>query len=114
MLYGCRREHFDDIEMLSGIMSVIYSGVAMGQIFKGKLKPDASLALYAELNRKAVACAEVDESVALQFLRKQDMSAESFCEGINLVVCKGQSLGFVKRIGARVNNMYPNALRILK
>ena len=114
MLYGCRREHFDDIEMLSGVMSVIYSGVAMGQIFKGRLKPDASLALYAELNRGAVACAEVDESVALQFLRKQDMSAEGFCEGINLVVCKGQSLGFVKRIGMRVNNMYPNALRILK
>ena len=50
----------------------------------------------------------------LKFLRKQDISAENFAEGINLVLHNGQALGFVKRIGARVNNMYPNSLRILK
>jgi NOL1/NOP2/fmu family ribosome biogenesis protein len=50
----------------------------------------------------------------LQFLRKQDLSAGLFVEGMNLVVCRGQALGFVKRIGNRVNNLYPNSLRILK
>lgn len=114
MLYGCRKEHFEDIEMLSGALSVIYSGVAMGQIFKNRLKPDAALALYVGLNRQEVACCEVDEDTALQFLRKQDIPASLFAEGVNLVVCKGLPLGFVKRIGCRVNNMYPNALRILK
>ena len=114
MLYGCRKEHFDDIVALSGVLSVIYSGVAMGQIFKGKLKPDAALALYVGLNRDAVACREVEEEVALQFLRRNDIAAGEFAEGINLVMCGAQPLGFVKRIGQRVNNMYPNALRILK
>lgn len=114
ILYGCRKEHFDDIVALSGVLSVIYSGVAMGQIFKGKLKPDAALALYVGLNRDAVACREVEEEVALQFLRRNDIAAGEFAEGINLVMCGAQPLGFVKRIGQRVNNMYPNALRILK
>ena len=113
-LYGCRKTHYDEIEALSGRLAVIYSGVAMGQIFKGKLKPDAALALSAYLRRDAVACSEVDEDAALQFLRKQDLPAGLFAEGVNLVVCRGQALGFVKRIGGRVNNLYPNSLRILK
>ena len=114
MVYGSRSEHCADIEALSGIVSVIYSGVAMGQIFKNKLKPDGALALYAGLCRDAVECSELDEEQVLRFLRKQDLSAEPFAEGVNLVLCEGLALGFVKRIGARVNNMYPNSLRILK
>ena len=114
MLYGCSKEHYADIETLSGVASVIYSGVAMGQVFKGKLKPDGALALYVGLNRDVVAVSEVAAERALEFLRKQDMSVEGFAEGINLVVHNGQALGFVKRIGGRVNNMYPNQLRILK
>ena len=113
-LYGCRKTHYDEIEALSGRLAVIYSGVAMGQIFKGKLKPDAALALSVYLRRDAVDCSEVDEDTALQFLRKQDLPAGLFAEGVNLVVCRGQALGFVKRIGNRVNNLYPNSLRILK
>ena len=44
-LYGCRKEHYDEVEALAGTLAVIYSGVAMGQVFKGKLKPDGALAL---------------------------------------------------------------------
>lgn len=113
-LYGCRKEHYDEVEALAGTLAVIYSGVAMGQVFKGKLKPDGALALYAGVNHDAVACCEVDEQEALKFLRKQDMDAAQFSEGVNMVLYGGRSLGFVKRVGARVNNMYPNSLRILK
>ena len=113
-LYGCRAEHYDEVEALAGTLAVIYSGVAMGQVFKGKLKPDGALALYAGVNHDAVACCEVDEQEALKFLRKQDMDAAQFSEGVNMVLYGGRPLGFVKRVGARVNNMYPNSLRILK
>ena len=113
-LYGCRAEHYDEVEALAGTLAVIYSGVAMGQVFKGKLKPDGALALYAGINTQAVECREVDEDTALKFLRKQDVDATQFAEGVNLVLRCGRPLGFVKRVGARVNNMYPNSLRILK
>ena len=114
MLYGCRKCHFADIEALSSVLSVIYSGVAMGQIFKNRLKPDGALAFYVGLCRDAVESRELPTDEVLKFLRKQDLSADAFAEGLNLVLHDGLSIGFVKRVGARVNNMYPNSLRILK
>ena len=113
-LYGCRAEHYDEVEALAGTLAVIYSGVAMGQIFKNKLKPDGALAFFVGLNREALPACEVTSEEALQFLRKQDMAAGVFEEGLNLVLCEGRALGFVKRVGGRVNNMYSSSLRILK
>ena len=86
----------------------------MGRLFQGVLKPDAALAIFAELNRDAVARAELTKEEALQYLRKQDVSVEHFKEGMNLVECEGCALGFAKRIGNRCNNLFPNSLRILK
>ena len=113
-LYGCYAGRYDDIALLSSRMAVIYSGVAMGQIFKGTLRPDGALALFADVSREAVPCRDLPTQEALRFLRKQDMDAAAFEQGVNMVTCGGLPLGFVKRIGARVNNMYPNSLRILK
>lgn len=112
-IYGYRASRYDDIRLLAESLTVIYSGVAMGQIFKGRLKPDWALSQYCGLNRSAVACAELDGAEALDYLRKRDVAAGRFVEGVNLVSCGGLPLGFVKRIGARVNNMYPNSLRIM-
>jgi len=86
----------------------------MGQIFKGRLKPDGALALYVGLRREHVECRELNDEQAIQYLRKQDLEADLFADGINMVTNRGAALGFVKRIGPRVNNMYPNSLRILK
>lgn len=113
MIYGYPASRYDDVRLLAESLTVIYSGVAMGQIFKGRLKPDWSLSHYCGLNRSAVACTELDGAEALDYLRKRDVAAERFAEGVNLVTNGGLPLGFVKRIGARVNNMYPNSLRIM-
>lgn len=112
--YGYRKSQFESVKALAEALPVIYSGVAMGQLFKGRLRPDPALAFFAGLNRGAVPSVELNEEQVLRFLRKQEIDAESFEEGINLVCARGHALGFVKRIGARVNNMYPNSLRILK
>lgn len=114
MLYGCRKNHFADIEALSSVLAVIYSGVAMGQIFKNRLKPDGALAFFVDLRQDAVECRELPVEEALKYLRKQDVEVGIFADGINLVLFEGLPLGFVKRVGARVNNIYPNSLRILK
>lgn len=98
---------------LSGALPVIYSGVALGQLFKGRLKPDPALALYAGMNRGAVAVAELSDEAALDYLRRREVAPDGLCEGINLVCARGRGLGFAKRIGGRVNNLYPASLRIL-
>lgn len=113
-LYGCYAERYDDVAALAGTLSVIYSGVAMGRVFKGLLKPDGALALFADLDLSAAECRDADYPTALRFLRKQDIDASGLAEGVNIVTFGGRPLGFAKRIGGRVNNMYPNSLRILK
>ena len=113
-IYAYNRAVVDDVVALSESLSVVYSGVAMGQIFKGKLKPEHALALYVGVSGDAVPSAELDEEEALRYLRRQDISATPFTEGINIVRYRGVAIGFVKRIGARCNNMYPKEQRIIK
>lgn len=112
--YGWYAEQADEVRRLSELLPVVYSGVAMGQLFKGCLRPDPALAFFAGLNRGALPAAELTEEEALAYLRKQEVAAERFAQGMNLVCREGRALGFAKRIGGRVNNLYPNALRILK
>jgi NOL1/NOP2/fmu family ribosome biogenesis protein len=112
-IYAYRTEQFKAVQALSEGLTAIYSGVAMGQIFKGKLKPDWALSQYVGLNRKAVAVVELDEERALDYLRKKDIAVGDMVEGINLVTHKGRALGFAKRVGGRCNNLYPNSLKIM-
>ena len=112
-IYAYRTEQFKAVQALSEGLTAIYSGVAMGQIFKGKLKPDWALSQYVGLDRKSVAVEELDEERALDYLRKKDIAVGDMAEGMNLVTHKDRALGFVKRIGARCNNLYPNSLKIM-
>ncbi|MFI3316020.1 MAG: rRNA cytosine-C5-methylase [Rikenellaceae bacterium] len=113
-IYGYYRAQVEAVKSLAESLTTIYSGVAMGQVFKGKLKPDAALALFHDLNCEAVNVVELDNSDILLYLRKQDVATDKFAEGMNVVAAAGHTVGFAKRIGHRVNNMYPNSLRILK
>ncbi len=110
--YGWYGAQAEALRELSEMLPVIYSGVAMGQIFKGTLKPDPALALFAELNRGTLPWAELEPEQVLRFLRRQEIDAAPLAEGMNLVCAHGRALGFAKRIGRRVNNLYPNSLRI--
>jgi len=112
--YGYYSDTYGEVRAFAETLNVIYSGVAMGSVYNGKLKPDAALAMFVDLNGNAVPVAELEREDALRYLRKQDIAAAAFVEGINLVKTDGCALGFVKRIGNRCNNMYPNSLRILK
>lgn len=112
-IYGYRNEQFKAVQSLSESLTAIYSGVALGQIFKGKLKPDWALSQYIGLNRDAVAVEELDEERALDYLRKHDIAVGNMREGINLVTHNNRALGFAKRVGSRCNNLYPNSLKIM-
>ncbi len=112
-IYAYRTEQFKAVQALSEGLTAIYSGVAMGQIFKGKLKPDWALSQYVDLERKAVAVVELTEEDALNYLRKRDIAVGDMVDGMNLVTHNGRALGFAKRVGARCNNLYPNSLKIM-
>ncbi len=110
--YACAAAQEEALHALAGALPVICSGVEMGQIFKGTLRPAHALALSTSLDRGAVATAELAHDEALDYLRRRDVAAHRFAEGMNLVCCGGRPLGWAKRIGSRVNNLYPESLRI--
>ena len=112
-IYAYRTEQFKAVQALSEGLTAIYSGVAMGQIFKGKLKPDWALSQFVGLERNSVVVEEADEARALDYLRKKDIVVGNMSEGINLITHEGRALGFAKRVGARCNNLYPNSLKIM-
>lgn len=111
--YGYCASQYEAVRTVAESLRVIASGVAMGQLFKGRLKPDHALAMFCGLNREAVPVTELPEEAALHYLRRQEVGAADFADGVNLVTAGGLALGFAKRIGNRVNNLYPNSLRIL-
>ena len=114
-IYGYYSDAYEDVKTLAQSMSVVYSGVMMGQVFKGKLRPEHPLALFHDLCLEAAAESPLELDDALNYLRKQDISPSLLTqEGINLVSFEGLPIGWIKRIGNnRSNNMYPRELRIV-
>lgn len=118
-VYGFSPEMYRTVEVLRAArFGLLYSGVELGELIRGSLKPAHALALYAGVNRQAAAVAELDDEAAREYLRKGTDAAalpvERFAEGLNLVVCRGVALGWAKRIGRRYNNLYPAAWRVLR
>ncbi len=114
-VYGYYTAQEERIKRLSETLNVIYSGVEMGQMIKGKLNPDGALALFASLNREAAAIATLPADEMIKYLRKEECDTQLFSEGLNIVCDElGYAVGFAKRIKNRVNNRYLNSLRILK
>ncbi len=99
------------IEELLSSLNVIYSGVEMGQMIRGELKPSHPLALYADLNFENRS--RLDLPQALSYLRCENPDPQAFLQGLSLVQYQGAALGWAKGVGRRVNNNYPKSWRIL-
>ncbi len=125
--YGYCKDTFRDIKTVSESLNAIHSGVCMGQIFGGSLKPDHSLAMFRGLDFDRaphtkppmsksdfpVPCTEPSLSEAIRFLQKEELQDISLLEeGLNLITFSGAPLGWAKRIGNRANNLYPKQLAI--
>ena len=81
---------------------------------KGKdFIPDADWALSLDFPRGQYPEVALDKPVALSYLHRDTISLPDAPLGYILVTYKGIPLGFVKNIGRRCNNLYPQARRIL-
>ena len=88
-------------------------GTRLGEM-KGKdLVPAHELALSADVNPDAFPAAEVDWAEAIRYLRKEALTLPpSVGRGYVLLRYRGFPLGFVKNLGNRANNLYPQEWRI--
>ncbi|MGN0282027.1 MAG: hypothetical protein ACI4B3_06990 [Prevotella sp.] len=92
---------------------IVKAGVAIGTV-KGKdLVPDIELALSTQLAAESYPRFEADLDMALAYLRKEAIVLPTDVpKGYVLVTYQHQPLGFVKNLGNRANNLYPQEWKI--
>lgn len=113
-LYGYYATPFADIRSAAEYLNTLHSGICMGQLFGGRLKPDHSLAMFHDLARSTAAETPLSSDEALHYLRREDFAPQAeAAEGMNLMTFEGYALGWAKRIGNRLNNLYPKSQMIL-
>ncbi|MDR2969838.1 MAG: rRNA cytosine-C5-methyltransferase [Tannerellaceae bacterium] len=107
--------HQDTYMLLQNHLRIVSAGIRIGEV-KGKdIVPDQSLALSTSLNRNAFPIVELSAEEAIRYLRKEALLLPVATEkGYVLLTYKGFPLGFVKNLGNRANNLYPQEWRIRK
>ena len=97
----------------STALRIVHAGVALATP-KGKdLVPHPALAHSIALNTNAFNKCELDYKSAIAFLRREAITlTPETPRGYVLVTYQGMPLGFVKNIGNRANNLYPQEWRI--
>ena len=101
--------------MMSGNFKFLSFGVPVATVITGKaasLIPHHALALSEELKRDAFPVVNVDYKTALAFLRREAIVLQGVEKGYVCVAFNNVPLGFVKNVGNRCNNLYPDYWRI--
>ena len=93
-------------------LNVAQQGVAVAEVKGSGYAPCAALALSTALNPDAFPAVDLDLHTARQFLKKESIAGTPHRKGLDLVRYGGLPLGFIKNLGARSNNLYPQEWRI--
>lgn len=103
---------FDDLNLLKSDLNIISAGICLGEC-KGKdFVPNQSLAMSKQLSPASFIKYEVDWKTAISYLRKEVQVIDCQYRGYVLLTYKDMPIGFVKNIGNRANNLYPQEWRI--
>lgn len=103
---------FADFELVAASLRLVSAGICLGE-FKGKdFVPHHSLAMSGHLNRDAFGSLDVDWHTAISYLRKEALVLPDATRGYILLTYQNIPIGFVKNIGNRANNLYPQEWRI--
>lgn len=94
-------------------LRILSAGIRLGEA-KGKdFIPSQELALSTALNPNAFPSVELEWENAIKFLKKEALVLPAgTSKGYVLVRYQGLPLGFVKNLGNRANNLYPQEWRI--
>lgn len=108
-------QHYaDELMAMRQCLKIVSAGVEIGEV-KGKdLIPDHALAMCSSLLcREAFATEEISYEQAITYLRKEAITLPATApRGYVLLTYRHIPLGFVKNIGNRANNLYPQEWRI--
>lgn len=104
--------HAEAIHFLSQRLRIAYGGIFVASVKHNKLVPEHALALSTELNREAFHQTVLNESQALQYLRKESLDLITDRKGFSLATYNDVPIGWMNLLGGRINNLYPQEWRI--
>ncbi|MDR1746162.1 MAG: rRNA cytosine-C5-methyltransferase [Tannerella sp.] len=94
-------------------LRIVMAGVTIGERKGCNIAPSVALALSTAFRRKAFPYAALTRDEALRYLRRETLVLpECTSKGYVYVTYNDTPLGFVKNIGSRANNLYPQEWRI--
>lgn len=104
------------IKDLKKTLKIVFPGINLGERTGKDLIPNHALAMSTTLSEKDFPRWNLDKETALKYLRKEALYdiPPTVPLGFVLVTYRKQPLGFIKNIGNRANNLYPQEWRIRK
>lgn len=107
------KQHQATAELLSKELHLMHRGVTIGEIKGRDLIPSQSLAQSKLLCPTAFASQPIGYTQAIAYLRHENIVLDATApRGCVLLTYHGLPLGFVKNMGNRTNNLYPQEWRI--
>ena len=95
-------------------LRILDMGIAVASIKGKNYIPHHALAMSVHLRTNAFPVANIDYTQAIAYLRREAIVLTDQPKGFVLICYNNIPLGFVKNIGNRANNLYPNEWRIRK
>lgn len=107
------KSHFELYKLIQSKLRIVKAGIELCEV-KGKdLIPAHALAMSTKLHRDLFYEEEVDRETAIRYLRKEAITLqEDTPRGYVLITYRSKPLGWVKNVGNRANNLYPQEWRI--
>lgn len=107
------KQYAELAEKLSKTLHIVNKGVTIGEIKGHDLIPSQALAFSKIFKKEAFSSQEISYEQAISYLRKESILLDAQTpHGCVLLTYKDMPLGFVKNMGNRTNNLYPNEWRI--
>lgn len=98
---------------LAKVLDLRLKGIEVATIKGRDVIPAQSLAMSCALVDDAFPSYEVDYGTAVSYLRREAVTLVDAPQGYVLLTYRKRPLGFVKNLGRRANNLYPQSWRIL-
>ena len=100
-------------ELLSERLHLLKAGISLAELKGRDALPAHALAMSTALRAESFARCELTYQEALRYLRREAITLPSdMPRGFVIVTYRNTPLGFVKNLGNRANNLYPNEWRI--
>jgi len=106
------KDRLNDFMLINKQLKIMHSGILLGETKGNDFIPSACIALSKIRDRENIETVDVDYRTAISFLRKEAIILPDSNKGYVLISYKGQALGWVKNLGNRTNNLYPQEWRI--